>query len=108
MSTLIFICLLGVFAYHCTAVAQWLNGSSNLFKVIIGLCGNVGYIIYFGTLIWSLWPFEWWQSLIVFVAQFIIGGGSAFVFQNKENIVCLLINPIAVVVFSVLSIIGLL
>lgn len=106
MSTLIFIGLLGVFAYHCGAIYKGFRGSSKAVKELIGLAGNIGYLVYYGVLIWSFWYYEWWQPIVTFVVAIIVGGLSAILFQ--KNIIGMMISPVLVVVFSILSIIGLL
>ncbi|MEG2599509.1 MAG: hypothetical protein RSA66_08550 [Muribaculaceae bacterium] len=105
MVTIIFIGLLGVFSYHCLAIHKEFGGSSVVAKAIIGLAGMIGDVIYYITLVWSFWCFPWWQPIVVFVSATLIGSVSAFFFQR--NIIGTLLSPILVIVFSVLSVIGL-
>lgn len=105
MGTLVFIGLLGVFAYHCTAIHKEFRGASKTVKELTGIAGGIGYLVYYGVLIWSFWHFAWWQPIVTFVAAIIAGGVSAVFFQR--NIIGMMISPIMVVVFAALSVIGL-
>lgn len=105
MSTLIYICLLGVFSYHCSAIDKEFRGSSGTAKLLTGLAGGFGYLAYYGTLIWSFWKFDWWLPILTFVIGIIIGTISAIFFQR--NVVGMILSPILVVVFAILSIVGL-
>lgn len=106
MSTLIFIGLLGVFAYHCTAINKEFRGSSKTIKELTGLASGIGYLVYYGVLIWSFWHYEWWQPIVTFIATMIAGGFSAIIFQR--TIIGMIASPILVFVFGALSIAGLL
>lgn len=106
MSTLIYIGLLGVFAYNSIEVYKNFRGISTLIKTVIGLIGNIGYIAHVGFLIWSFWHFSWWWPVCIAIATMIVGGLSAIVFQR--GLIGILISPILTVVFFVLSIIGVL
>ena len=106
MNTLIFIGLLGVFAYHCTSNDKEFRGSSDTARLIQGFAGSIGYFVYYATLIWSFWHFAWWQPIVTFVAVIIAGSISAIVFQR--TFFGMIISPIMVVLFATLSIIGLL
>ncbi len=105
MATLIFIGLLGVFAYHCSASHKEFRGSSAMMKTVLGLCGSIGYIAHYATLIWSFWHYDWWQPIVTGIASILVGGISAILFQR--NIVGMLLSPICVIVFAILSVIGL-
>lgn len=105
MVTLVFIGLLGVFSYHCSAIYKEFRGASKTVKELTGLAGNIGYLAYYGALIWSFWHYAWWQPIVTFVAAIIIGGLSAIFFQ--KNIIGMMASPVLVIVFAILSIIGL-
>lgn len=105
MSTLVFIGLLGVFSYHCTAIHKEFRGASKTIKELTGLAGRIGYLAYYSVLIWSFWHYAWWQPVVTFITAILIGGLSAIFFQ--KNIMGMMISPVLVVVFAILSIIGL-
>ncbi len=105
MVTLVFIGLLGVFSYHCTAIYKEFRGASKTVKELTGWAGNIGYLVYYGVLIWSFWHYAWWQPIVIFIAAIVIGGISAIFFQ--KNVIGMMISPILVIVFAILSIIGL-
>lgn len=100
-----FIGLLGVFAYHCTAIYKEFRGASYTVKELYGLAGGIGYFVYNGVLIWSFWHYEWWQPVVTFVAALIVGAISAILFQT--NIIGMMVSPVLLIVFAVLSVIGL-
>lgn len=104
MATLIYISLLEIFAYNATANYQQFRGRSMTIKNITGLLGGVGYTIYYITLICSFWQFEWWQPIIAYIASMVLGGISALVFQR--TLVGVMITPILVIIFAILSIVG--
>lgn len=105
MGTLVFIGLLGMFSYHCAAIHKEFRGASEFFKELTGLAGNIGYFAYYGVLIWSFWHYAWWQPIVTYIAAIIVGGISAIFFQ--KNIIGMMASPILVVVFAILSVIGL-
>lgn len=105
MDTLIFIGLLGVFSYHCLAIGKEFRGSSEMARSILLLLGTIGYITFLVTLVWSFWHFAWWQPLVTYAAATIVGGITAIFFQR--TVMGIIISLICVVVFSILSIIGL-
>lgn len=105
MSTLIFIGLLGVFVYHCSAIYKEFRGASRVIKELTGWAGNIGYLAYYGLLIWSFWHYQWWQPIVTFVAAIIVGSISAIFFQRKT--IGMIISPILVLVFATLGFVGL-
>ena len=106
MNTLIYIGLLGVFAYNTMANYQAFKGSSKVAKTVIGLLGCIGQTIYYISIIWSFWHFDWWQPIVTFIISMIAGGIVAPILQR--NLFGIMVSPIALVVFAILSIIGLL
>lgn len=102
MSTLIYIAALGVMAYNCMANYNDFKGASSTIKTVFGLGGSVGYTVYYITLVWSFWHFAWWQPIVAYVATLIIGGVSAVFFQR--NYIGMMLCPVLIVVFSILSI----
>ena len=106
MNTLIFIGLLGVFAYHSSSNGNEFYGSSASAKSLLLLSGTVGYIVYVVTLIWSFWHFAWWQPfLTALLSTMVVSPITAPLFQR--NIFGMVVSPVAVIVFSILSIQGL-
>lgn len=105
METLIFICLVGVFSYNCITIGNEFRGSSMMAKSFISIIGSLGYVVYLTTIIWSFWLFQWWQPIVTFICSILVGATTAFIFQ--KNLLGILISPIALIVFSVLSIIRL-
>lgn len=106
MSTLFFIGLLGVFSYHCATIHKEFRGASKVSKTLIGLVGNIGSLLYYSVLIWSFWRYDWWKPVITFITAIIVGSISAIFFQR--NAFGIMISPYLVVIFAILSIIGLL
>lgn len=105
MGTPIYICLLGVFSFHTQINHQEFRGRSTKAKEIMGILGGVGYVWFLISLIWSFWHFAWWQPIVTLIASIAISGISAPMFQR--NLLRILISPITLVVFSSLSIAGL-
>lgn len=110
MSTLVYIALLGFFSYQCTTLFNNFRGSSELMKCLLGVTGLIGTVLYLVTVVWSFWHYTWWMPIVAFIASIIFGSLiSATLFQGSALKVILgtLLSPVCVVVFSVLSIIGL-
>lgn len=105
MDTLIFIGLLGVFSYHCLAIGKEFRGSSETARSIASFLGAIGYTAYLVVFVWSFWHFPWWQPIVTFIAAIIVGGVTAIIFQR--TVMGIIISLICVVVFAILSIIGL-
>lgn len=106
MNTLIFIGLLGVFAYHSSSNGNEFNGSSASAKSLLLLSGTIGYIVYIVTLIWSFWHFTWWQPILTaLLTTLVISPITAPLFQR--NILGIVFSPLAVIILSILSIMGL-
>lgn len=105
MKTLIFIGLLGTFAYHCAQIGKNFKGSSFSIEFIMTIFGFVGTLLYYGTIVWSFWHFPWWQPIITFIIAIPIGGFSAIFFQR--NIFGVMISPILTIIFAILSVISL-
>lgn len=106
MKVLIFISLLGMFAYHCSAIVNEFKGKSTFVFSIFNILGAIGYLVFFATLIWSFWPFLWWQPIVALIVSMLGGAMTAIIFQT--NIIGMLLSVTGVVVFSILSIWGLL
>lgn len=105
MKTLIFIGLLGVFAYHCSEIGRHFKGSSASIKTIMVISGFIGIFLYYGALIWSFWRFPWWQPIVTFISAIFARALSAIFFQ--KNMIGMLVSPILVLCFAILSLIGL-
>ena len=105
MITLVYIGLMGVFAYHCLEINRNFRGSSYKVKLLMGLSGGIGYSLYYAFLIWSFWHFSWYQPIITGFASMIVGSITAIFFQKK--LVGMMLSPLLLVAFTVLSFIGL-
>lgn len=103
MTALVFIGFLGVFAYHCMAIYKEFRGSSKLAKETAGFAGIFGYTCYYGFLIWSFWLFDWWMPIVTYVLGIIVSGISGIFFQR--NLWGMMMSPLCVLVFWVLSLI---
>ncbi len=105
MITLVYIGLIGVFAYHCLAIDSNFRGSSYKIKLLMGLSGSIGYLLHYAFLIWSFWQFTWYQPIITGFVAMIVGSITAIFFQT--NLVGMMLSPLLLVAFTVLSLIGL-
>ena len=105
MSTLIYIGLLGVFAYNCSANGSNFKGSSASAKNMQIVAGALGYLVFFVALVWSFWPFTWWQPIVTLLASVFLGGFSAPIFQG--NAIGIMVSPYLTALFAGLSIWGL-
>lgn len=105
MTTLVYIGLIGVFAYHCSAIAHDFRGSSYTIKSLMSISGGIGYMLHYALLIWSFWQFSWWQPIVTAVASIIVGGITAILFQR--NFVGMILSPLLMVISAVLGLIGL-
>lgn len=103
--TLLYIGLMGVFAYQCTAISKDFRGSSVKLKLFMSISGGLGYLLYYAFIIWSFWKFPWWQPIVTAVVSTIIGAITAIFFQR--NIVGILLSPWLMIASSVLGFIGL-
>lgn len=101
MKTLVFIGLLGIFSYHCSAISREFKGSSIKVKTCIGLLGAVNYIMFIIMTIICFWPFKWWQPIVMFFASTVLGGLTAFIFQ--KTLVGMVLSSILVEVFFFIS-----
>lgn len=103
--TLIFIGLLGIFAYHCSEIGKHFKGSSSSMKAIMVNSGFIGSILYYAFLVWSFWQFPWWQPIVTFISVILVGALSAIFFQR--SMIGMIISPILLLCFAILSFIGL-
>ncbi len=104
MKTLLFIGLLGIFAYHCLANWKDFRGVSANVKSLFLITGNIGYTAFFVMLIICFWHFTWWLPIVVVIVSAVSGGLTAIVFQ--KNFVGMMLSPILVLVFLILSIVS--
>lgn len=102
METLVYICLSGIFAYHCLAIYKDFRGSSLILRKTYGLCGSLGYTVYFVVFIWSFWHFKWYWLIGTCLVQILLGGLTAWPFQ--WTIIGMMLSPILGLVATVLSI----
>lgn len=103
--TLIFIGLLGIFAYHCSEIGKHFKGSSSSMKAIMVNSGFIGSLLYHVFLVWSFWQFPWWQPIVTFISVILVGALSAIFFQR--SMIGMIISPILLLCFAILSLIGL-
>ncbi len=96
-----FICFLYVFSYHSSENGNQFCGTSHLLSFMLPVIGGVGQLAALVALIWSLWLFDWWQPILAYVCSILLGGLIAPLFQGK--IIGILLSPILVVLFGVLS-----
>lgn len=106
MNALVFIGALGISAYNSTANHQKFKEASLCTKSTFGTAGKIGYIAYYVTLIWSFWLFPWWQPIVTFIGAIVVGGISAIFFQR--TLVGMVLCPILIFVFAILSVLSLL
>ena len=83
MNALIVICLLGIFAYHSGAIGNQFKGSSALLKNAAVFAGGFGYLVFFVSIVWSFWPFSWWQPIVTLVLSVLLGGLTSSIFQRS-------------------------
>lgn len=105
MTTLIYIGLVGVFAYHCVAITQKNRGSSSLFRMAMQTIGGIGYLLHYAFLIWAFWQFDWWMPIVTAVASIIVGGITSILFQT--NLLGAILSPLLVIVFAILGAVNL-
>ena len=98
MNTLLFIGLLGLFSYNCATIGnEWKGRSTNL-KTAYVIGGALGYLLWFASLIWSFWHFDWWQPILLFIATIFISGLSAIIFQ--KNLIGMILSLIGLLTFG--------
>lgn len=105
MLTLISIILIYVFAYHCNENSKTFMGASQSALGMLALGSIIGIWIYRISIIWSFWRYDWWIPIVVYLIAPTIGGLTAPLFQR--NILGNVISPYMVILFSILTIIGL-
>lgn len=105
MTSLIFIGLIGVFAYHCMAITENFKGSSSLFRTALQTIGGIGYLLHYAFLIWAFWQFDWWMPIVTAVASIIVGGITSILFQT--NLFGAILSPLLVIVFAILGAVNL-
>lgn len=101
MKTLLFVGLLGVFAYHCQAIGHDFKGASMKIKRIFDWSGSINYLMFIILLVLCFWHFPWWMPIIVFFASTVVGGLTAIFFQ--KSLIGNILSLILVEVFYFLS-----
>jgi len=107
--TLVWIVLLGIFAYNCTYAGKNFQGRSTTIGFLLSIFGAIGYLAFFAFIIWSFFQFVWWKPILAFVVSIVLGG-SFGLFSNNLTVkaISTIISIIAVPIFIILSLIGLL
>lgn len=105
MRTLVFIGLLGVFSYHCLAIATEFKGASVHFRDLMYLFGGIGSIVFYIMTVICFWPYRWWEPIVMFAASTVIGGLTAVKFQ--KTLVGMFLSPVLMLIFLFLSCFGL-
>lgn len=103
---LIFICFLFVFSYHSSENGRQFRGDSQFMSFMLTVIGGIGWIATYVALIWSFWPFKWWQSILTSVCGVELGALTSPLFQR--TVLGIILSPILVVVFGILSFVNLL
>jgi hypothetical protein len=104
MKTLLFVGLLGVFSYHCMANWKEFRGASGKVEALLAISGSIGYTAYYAMLIICFWHFAWWKPIVTAIASIVFGGFSGIFFQ--KSLVGMMLSPILVLVFLILSIVS--
>lgn len=102
MGTLVYVSILGVFAYNCHYLGSKFKGSSLAMRNALAISGGIGFLVFFVFIIIGFFHFTWWQPLLALIAPAFL---SIIVSRVLDNILGMFLSIIAVIVLIVICII---
>lgn len=102
MGTLIYVALLGFFAYNCHYLGSKFKGSSLAMRNALAISGGIGFLAFFVFIIIGFFHFTWWQPLLALIAPAFI---SIIASRVLDNILGMFLSIVAVYILIAICII---